>query len=187
MIYLAFNKPFNVLSQFKPLDNKATLKDYIQLPEKPKAVGRLDYDSEGLILLSNDEDFIWEATNPKLGIQKEYYTQVEKIPTETDLDKFKEGIQTQTEYYKPCKYRIIEEPDFLWERIPPIRVRKSIPTSWISLIITEGKNRQVRKMTAFIGFPALRLIRVRIGSIKLDGLMPGEYKKIDPNLIFRNG
>jgi 23S rRNA pseudouridine2457 synthase len=180
MIYLAFNKPFQVLSQFKPLDDKVTLAEYIKLPEKPRAVGRLDYDSEGLILLSDDNSYIQKMTDPKQKIEKEYLVQVEGIPSLNDLSKFEKGIQTQTEIYKPAKATLIKEPEFLWERNPPIRQRLSIPTSWISVIIREGKNRQVRKMTAFIGFPTLRLIRVRIGKIKLGELKPGEFRKISP-------
>ena len=178
MIYLAFNKPFQVLSQFKPLDDKVTLAAYIHLPEKPKAVGRLDYDSEGLLLLSDDIRYIQKMTDPEEKIEKEYFVQVEGIPKEVDLAKFSKGIQTQTEYYKPAKATLIAEPEFLWERNPPIRKRQSIPTSWLSIIIREGKNRQVRKMTSFIGFPTLRLIRVRIGNISLEKLKPGEFRKI---------
>lgn len=179
MIYLAFNKPFQVLSQFKPLDDKKTLADYIRLPEKPKAVGRLDYDSEGLLLLSNDIRFIQKMTDPDKEIEKEYLVQVEKIPTEEDLAKFNKGIRTQSESYKPAIAILTDAPDFLWERNPPIRKREKIPTSWIRVIIREGKNRQVRKMTAAIGFPTLRLIRIRIGNISLGNLKPGEYRKIN--------
>ncbi len=178
MIYLAFNKPFQVLSQFKQLDDKATLADYIHLPEKPKAVGRLDYDSEGLLLLSDDIRFIQKMTDPEEKIEKEYLVQVEGIPEEDDLFKFTKGIRTQTEFYKPAKASIIKEPVFLWERNPPIRKRLAIPTSWLRLVIREGKHRQVRKMTAFVGFPTLRLIRVRVGDIELGKLKSGEYRKI---------
>ncbi len=177
MIYLAFNKPFQVLSQFKPLDNKATLAEYIRLPEKPKAIGRLDYDSEGLLLLSDDIRFIQKMTDPEEKIEKEYLIQVEGIPKEDDLLKFTKGIRTQTEFYKPAQASIVKEPEFLWERNSPIRKRLAIPTAWLSIIIREGKNRQVRKMTAFIGFPTLRLIRIRIGNILLGNLKPGEYRK----------
>lgn len=178
MIYLAFNKPFQVLSQFKPLDEKKTLAEYIQLPEKPRAVGRLDYDSEGLLLLSDDIRYIQKMTDPEEKIEKEYLVQVEGIPKEEDLLQFKKGIRTQTEIYKPAKATLTVEPDFLWERNPPIRKRLNIPTSWLSIIIREGKNRQVRKMTAAVGFPTLRLIRIRVGDIKLGILKPGEFKRI---------
>lgn len=177
MIYLAFNKPFQVLSQFKPLDDKTTLADYIHLPEKPKAVGRLDYDSEGLLLLSDDIRFIQKMTDPEEKIEKEYIVQVEGVPKNEDLLIFTKGIRTQTEIYKPAIVSNITEPDFLWARNPPIRKRQSIPTSWLRIIIREGKNRQIRKMTASVGFPTLRLIRIRIGNIALGNLQPGEYKK----------
>lgn len=117
-------------------------------------------------------------TDPEEKIEKEYIVQVEGIPKTDDLQKFAKGIRTQTENYKPAKVSLISEPEFLWERNPPIRKRQSIPTSWLSIIIREGKNRQVRKMTAFIGFPTLRLIRVRIGKISLENLKPGEFRNI---------
>ena len=184
-IYLAFNKPYQVLSQFKELDEKRTLKDFILHQNKPKAVGRLDYDSEGLLLLSDDDGFIGELTSPKSHIEKEYIVQVEGIPKETDLEKLRNGIRTNSEIYRPCVAEIIQEPDFLWKRNPPIRVRKTIPDSWLKIVIEEGKNRQVRKMTAFIGFPALRLIRVRIGNLKIGNLLPGEYKNLSKKDILR--
>ncbi len=179
MIYIAFNKPFNVLSQFKPLDGKTTLSEFLKFPERPSAVGRLDYDSEGLLLLTNDERFTFHYTNPKLKIEKEYYVQVEGIFEEEKIKLLRKGIQTQTESYAPAKVKHIEEPEWLWERTPPIRVRKSIPTFWLSLTISEGKNRQVRKMTAHIGYPTLRLIRVRVGKYKLENLLPSEYRILD--------
>lgn len=176
-VYIALNKPFQVLSQFKEEGEKKTLKDIIQVKEKPKAVGRLDFDSEGLLLLTNDNSFITKYTSPKKEIEKEYFVQVEGV---LDLEKLKlleKGIKTNSEYYLPARVKIIEEPNWLWERNPPIRVRKTVPTFWISIIIKEGKNRQVRKMTAHIGYPTLRLIRVRIGTIKLENLKPGEFRK----------
>ncbi len=178
-IYLAFNKPFQVLSQFKEEGEKTTLKEFIKLPEKPKAVGRLDFDSEGLLLLTNDNSFLTKYTDPKKEIEKEYYAQVEGELNLSKLKDLEKGIQTSSEYYRPAIVKSIEEPSWLWKRNPPIRVRKSIPTFWISLIISEGKNRQVRKMTAHIGYPTLRLIRVRIGKIKLENLKPGEFRKIE--------
>lgn len=177
-IYLAFHKPFLVVSQFAPLEDKVTLSEYLHFPEKPKAVGRLDHDSEGLLLLSNDEDFIRKYTNPNSNKEKEYWVQVENIPNKTDLIKLEKGLKTTSESYLPCKAELIEEPSRLWSRTPPIRFRKNIPTAWVKLIIREGKNRQVRKMTAFIGFPTLRLIRYRIDKWTLDDLSPGEWKII---------
>lgn len=184
MIYLAFNKPFQVMSQFKPMDDKRVLSEFIKLKEMPKAVGRLDFDSEGLLLLSDDIRFIQKMTTPVHEIEKEYYAQVEGTPTLLDLAKFEKGIITESEKYKPAKAELIDEPSFLWERTPPIRFRKSVPTTWIKIILKEGKNRQVRKMTAFIGFPTLRLIRVRIGAISLNGLKPGEYRFLTKKDLF---
>lgn len=175
-VYIAFNKPFYVMSQFKPIENKKTLLDYIQIPEMPKAVGRLDYDSEGLLLLSNNSKFLYKMTHPNNHVEKEYIVQVENIPKESDLIPLKKGLKTISESYLPCKIEIIPEPNFLWERNPPIRFRKNIPTSWLRIILKEGKNRQVRKMTAFIGFPTLRLIRLRIDNIPLGDLQPGQFK-----------
>jgi 23S rRNA pseudouridine2457 synthase len=117
-------------------------------------------------------------TDPEEKIEKEYLVQVEGIPKEEDLLQFKKGIRTQAEIYKPAKAKLLVEPDFLWERNPPIRKRLNIPTSWLSIIIREGKNRQVRKMTAAIGFPTLRLIPIRVGDIMLGVLKPGEFKRI---------
>ncbi len=178
MIYLIFNKPFNVLSQFKDLDNKDNLKKYIQIPERPKAVGRLDYDSEGLLVLTDDIEFSEYLTNPRSKVEKEYHVQVEGQISDKDLFPIHDGITTQKEYYQPAYSKPVPEPGYLWERNPPIRVRKNIPTSWITLILSEGKNRQVRKMTAFINFPTLRLIRYRVGKITIDGLNPGEYRRV---------
>jgi 23S rRNA pseudouridine2457 synthase len=175
MIYIALNKPFQVLSQFKEQDDKLTLKEFIKFKEKPKAVGRLDYDSEGLLLLSNDNSFIYQITSPKNKIEKEYYVQLEGEANLKKLKELENGIQTKTETYLPAKVNLIEEPSWLWERNPPIRVRNSIPTFWASICVREGKNRMIRKMTAFIGFPTLRLIRYRIGKLKLDSIPTGKY------------
>ncbi|MCB1142226.1 MAG: pseudouridine synthase [Leptospiraceae bacterium] len=176
MIYIAFNKPYRVLSQFKPMEGKSDLREFVQLKEKPTAIGRLDFDSEGLLLMTDDLSFRHRVTSPSSEIEKEYLVQVEGIPEESDLDKLRKGITTSGEIYLPAKAKIISEPEFLWERNPPIRFRKEKPTSWISVIIIQGKNRQVRKMTAAIGFPTLRLIRLRVGNISLDGLKPSEFR-----------
>jgi 23S rRNA pseudouridine2457 synthase len=185
MIYIALYKPFQVLSQFKKDGStKKTLLDIIQIPEKPKAIGRLDYDSEGLLLLTNDIRFSEFITNPNSKIEKEYWVQVEGIPTENNLQPIREGKLLTKEKYLPAKIEIIPEPN-LPPRNPPIRYRKSIPTTWLKLIINEGKNRQVRKMTASIGFPTLRLVRVRIGEISLDGLNPKEWKIISKEMILK--
>jgi 23S rRNA pseudouridine2457 synthase len=175
--YLRFFKPMNVLSQFKPLDNKSTLKDFINLENcKPTAIGRLDYDSEGLLLLTTDKRYLHFITHPNSLIKKEYIAQVEGIPTSQKLELIRNGLPD----YKPAFIEIIDEPDWMYDRIPPIRFRKNNPTSWIKIIITEGKNRQVRKMTAMIGHPTLRLIRVKIDSIDLKGLELGKFEFYNP-------
>ena len=166
------------MSQFKEVEGKQNLKNYINIKEKPKAVGRLDFDSEGLLILTNDIEFSNFITHPANKIEKEYHVQVEGSPTENDLQPILLGIQTNSEYYKPAYANLITQPNYLWERIPPIRFRKSIPTSWLKLILREGKNRQVRKMTAYIKFPTLRLIRYRIGKITIDDLKPGEWREV---------
>ena len=178
MIYIIFNKPFNVLSQIKEMDDKDTLKKFIKFKEKPKAVGRLDYDSEGLLILTDDEKFSEYLTNPRSKIEKEYHVQVEGKISETDLLPIKNGITTNKEIYQPAIADVLQEPNYLWARNPPIRYRKNIPTSWLKLILKEGKNRMVRKMTAHIHFPTLRLIRYRIGNITLNDLEPGEFKLV---------
>ncbi|MDX1957217.1 MAG: pseudouridine synthase [Leptospiraceae bacterium] len=180
---IAFHKPFQVLSQFKRIEDKKTLKDYISIPEKPKALGRLDFDSEGLLLLSSNDSMIEKYTDPKIKIEKEYWIQVEGIPSITQLNPIRMGIQTKTAYYRGAKVEIIEDPK-LGDRNPPIRFRKNIPTSWIKLILQEGQNRQVRHMTAHCGFPTLRLIRVRIGRILLADLKAGEFREVKEELLF---
>ncbi len=179
MKYFIFNKPFNVMSQFKEIEGKETLKKYISIKEKPRAVGRLDYDSEGLLILTNDIEFSNFITHPENKIEKEYHVQVEGLPSEDNLKPIFNGIKTNSEFYKPAFAELMNEPEYLWDRNPPIRFRKIIPTSWLKLILKEGKNRQVRKMTAFIKFPTLRLVRYRIGKITIDGLKSGEWKEVD--------
>ena len=178
MKYIIFNKPFNILSQFKDVVGKENLKKYINIKEKPKAVGRLDFDSEGLLILTNDIEFSNYITHPANKIEKEYHAQLEGSPTHNDLQPIFSGIQTKSDYYKPAFAELMNEPNYLWERNPPIRFRKSIPTSWLKLILREGQNRQVRKMTAHIKYPTLRLVRYRIGNITIEGLKPGQWREV---------
>jgi 23S rRNA pseudouridine2457 synthase len=173
--YILFYKPFNVLCQFSPEENKKTLKDYIDIPGI-YPVGRLDMDSEGLLILTDDNSLKHLLTEPKFNNEKTYLVQVEGIPSETALEKLREGLVIEGQKTRPAKAVLLDiEPD-LPPRDPPIRVRKSIPTAWLQLTITEGRNRQVRKMTAATGFPTLRLVRNKIKGITLEGLSLGTYR-----------
>ena len=172
-----FNKPYNVLSQFSDTDlsgnTSQTLAAFIDLPHLYPA-GRLDKDSEGLLLLTSDGKLQHSIANPKMKMPKSYWVQVEGEIDQAALEKLESGVELKDGLSKPAKASIISEPN-IWPRLPPIRERKSIPTSWINLTIREGRNRQVRRMTAAVGFPTLRLIRYQIGKWQLNNLLPGEY------------
>ncbi len=171
---IIFNKPFNVLSQFTDNSGRKTLANYISTHDV-YAAGRLDYDSEGLLLLTDSGAIQHKICDPKHKLPKTYWVQVEGVPDKDALETLAKGVQLKDGITAPAKARLIDEPANLWERVPPIRERKSIATSWVSLTITEGRNRQVRRMTAAVGHPTLRLIRYSIGQWSLENLKPGEY------------
>jgi 23S rRNA pseudouridine2457 synthase len=171
---ILFNKPFNVLCQFTDKEGRKTLSDFIPTNNVYPS-GRLDYDSEGLVLLTDDGNLQNEISDPKYKISKTYWVQVEKIPSEVSINKLRKGVLLKDGITKPAKVKLISEPKVL-ERVPPIRQRKNIQTRWIELTITEGRNRQVRRMTAAVGHPTLRLIRYSIGEWNIDGLETGTYK-----------
>ena len=176
-ILILFNKPFQVLSQFSASGDKKTLADYIDIP-KVYPAGRLDYDSEGLLILTDDGKLQARIANPDHKQAKCYLAQVENIPDRDALLKLSRGLRLKDGMTRPAKASLIKEPDWLWPRNPPIRQRKEIPTQWLELEIREGKNRQVRRMTAAVGHPTLRLIRTQIADWSLDGLLPGEFRQL---------
>jgi len=171
---LLFNKPFGVICQFSSDGMHPTLANYIPLPEFYPA-GRLDTDSEGLLVLTDDGQLQHRITDPKHKLAKTYWVQVEGVPDSAALDKLRTGVELKDGMTRPAGANLLAEPAGLWSRSPPVRERKLIPTSWLELTIREGKNRQVRRMTAAVGFPTLRLIRYRIGDWTLAGVEPGRW------------
>lgn len=173
-VYL-LNKPYGVVSQFS--GEKDNLSNCINIKNIYPA-GRLDKDSEGLLLLTDNGKLQHKISHPKFDKEKTYIVQVDGQVTQDAVDELTQGVNLKDGITKKAKVKIINKPDWLWERTPPVRFRKNIPTSWIEIKITEGKNRQVRRMTAHVGFPTLRLIRTQIGSYKLEGINSGEYRRI---------
>lgn len=172
MAVLLFNKPFRVLTQFTSVEGKASLSDFLKAPGM-RAAGRLDYDSEGLVLLTDSGALQARLTDPRWKVGKTYYVQVEGDVTEEALAQLRRGVRLSDGVTRPAQVEKTGEPEWLWPRNPPIRFRKRVPTHWLRLTIHEGRNRQVRRMTAAVGLPTLRLIRWSIGPCTLEGLQPG--------------
>ncbi|HOI28311.1 MAG TPA: pseudouridine synthase [Melioribacteraceae bacterium] len=175
--YFIIYKPYGVLSQFTDPEGRKTIKSVYNFPENVYPVGRLDMDSEGLLILTNDKMLTDYLLNPKNRHEKEYFVQVEGIPDGKTLLKLENGVVIEGKKTLPARAGMIDNPGFE-PRVPPIRVRKNIPDTWISLVITEGRNRQVRKMTAAVGHPTLRLVRVRIKNLTIDGMKSGDVREL---------
>ncbi|NJK63960.1 MAG: pseudouridine synthase [Synechococcaceae cyanobacterium SM2_3_1] len=182
MQYLIFFKPFGVLTQFTDTAGRLTLKDYISVPSV-YPVGRLDRDSEGLLLLSDDGKLKARLLDPRFGHHRTYWVQVEGLPSGTCLKALRQGVLIQDQWTRPAQVRVLPSDPDLPPRHPPIRERLSIPTSWLELTLTEGRNRQVRRMTAAVGLPTLRLIRVRLGPLHLTGLDCGQWRFLTPEEV----
>ena len=180
---VAFNKPFGVICKFSPEPGKRTLADFIDVPHVYPA-GRLDTDSEGLLLLTDDGALQTRIANPSHKLAKVYWAQVEGTPTEAAVSALRAGVTLNDFTTKPAGAQLIDEPANLWPRDPPIRYRAKIPTAWLEVTLREGKNRQVRRMTAHVGFPTLRLVRAKIGRVGVEGLAPGTWREIDPSSPF---
>ena len=188
--YFIIYKPYNVLSQFSRENGKATLADYYKVPKNVYPVGRLDYDSEGLLILSDDGRLNHRLLNPRQQHEREYWVQVEGSISDEALQSLRSGVTISIDgkQYKTllCKASFFPQPPIVPERNPPIRYRKNVPESWIRLLLTEGKNRQVRKMTAQVGHPTLRLIRYRIEKLTIEELKPGEMKELKRQEIYKS-
>ncbi|SER35894.1 23S rRNA pseudouridine2457 synthase [Nitrosomonas sp. Nm51] len=182
---ILFNKPYGVVCQFSAVSGHCSLRDYIPLPEF-YAAGRLDADSEGLVILTDDGRVQNRISHPKYKLPKTYWVQVEGIPTQMALRQLRRGVRIKDYTTRPAKADLMNMPENLWPRTPPVRFRKQIPTAWITLTIYEGKNRQVRRMTAAVGYPTLRLIRFAIGDFSLKDLASGSWRLLHINRPLNN-
>jgi 23S rRNA pseudouridine2457 synthase len=180
--YFILNKPFEVLTQFTDEAGRSTLKDFVNI-SGIYPVGRLDYDSEGLVLLTDDKQLQHRLADPQFKVEKTYWVQVDGVPTDEALTRLRLGVLIKGIKTSPAKVRLLEETPQVWERSKPIRFRKNIPTSWIEIKISQGMNRQVRRMTAAVGYPTLRLIRPAIATITVGDLQPGEFRELNPTEI----
>ena len=178
---ILLNKPYGVLCQFTSTDGRPTLKDYVAVPGV-YAAGRLDTDSEGLLLLTDDGALQHRISDPRHKLAKTYLVQIEREISDDALAALARGVDLGDFVTHPCTARRSAEPEWLWPRDPPVRARKTVPTSWIEIVLREGKNRQVRRMTAKVGFPTLRLIRLAIGDFRVDGLAPGAWREVPVTL-----
>ena len=189
MLYYIIYKPFMVLSQFSAVEGKQTLADYFEVPKDVYPVGRLDYDSEGLLILTNDKQLNNRLLNPLFAHEREYWVQVDGAATQEAVEQLQKGVSINIDgkqyRTKPCKASLFEAPPIVPERNPPIRFRKEIPAPWLRVQLKEGKNRQVRRMTAAVGFPTLRLIRYRIEKLTIDHLQPGEMMKMEQKELYK--
>jgi 23S rRNA pseudouridine2457 synthase len=176
---IAFNKPYGVISQFTSREGKRTLSEFIRVKDV-YPIGRLDEDSEGLLLLTEEGALQHQLSDPKFDHTKTYLVQVERVPDEAALQMLCRGVSIRGYKTKPAKVRLLENEPLLPPRNPPIRFRKSVPTAWLEITLAEGKNRQVRRMTAAVGYPTLRLVRVAIAGVTSDGLEPGEWRDLSP-------
>lgn len=179
---LLLNKPYGVICQFSPSGNRPTLGDFVSRKGVYPA-GRLDTDSEGLLILTDDGALQHRVTDPRHKLAKTYFVQVEGAPGEIELEPIRSGIRLPDYQARPAEVSIVSEPAWLWPRVPPIRQRRHIPTTWLRIVLREGRNRQVRRMTAACGFPTLRLIREAIGPWSLAMLQPGEWREENPQIV----
>lgn len=179
---IAFNKPYGVLCQFTSSDGRASLGDYVDVPGVYPA-GRLDADSEGLMLLTNDGKLQHRISDPRHKLLKRYLVQVERVPAASALLALRAGVEIDGKRTREAEVEAAAEPDWLWPREPPVRFRRNIPTAWLRLGLREGRNRQVRRMTAAVGHPTLRLLRTAIGPIQVAGLAPGEWRDVSSALL----